>query len=235
MRAKLDFGWDAIMALFLFTMLLVGCRSGSTPQHFGTSASPRVTMPPGAETWSSSWPTSPNTQPELIDALSSHNAEDRIGAARALGAMGRGAKAAVPAISRNLYYDGVYDVREAAAWALGRIGPVAKPAIPTLVTVLLTDSVHVRYEAAVALGQIGDHSALPALARSLHDENLNVRIASAEAIAQLADLMFAGVTPSSVGSHGYELDSTGEAIIVLEARKWWESTGQVQDWVGREN
>ncbi len=205
----------------LLLVMAVGCTLGPTPVP---------TASPWAETWNVPPPTPPATLPELIAVLSGYNAEARIGAARALGAMGSDAEVAVPALTRNLYYNGAGDVREAAAWALGEIGPGAKSAVPVLIVVLLTDSMHARKEAAIALGKIGDPAAIPALASSLYDESPWVRIASAEAIAQLTDQSFPGAPPSNGG--GYILnEETGEAIIVLAAREWWENEGWQQDWL----
>jgi hypothetical protein len=220
-------------AWLLLLVAAVGCTLGPTPEP--------TALPPG-ETWNSPSPTAPSTLPELIEVLSGYNAEARIGAARALGAMGPDAEAAVPALTKNLYYEGAYDVREAAAWALGEIGPAAKPAVPMLIVVLLADRVHVRREAAIALGKIGDHTAIPALARGLYDEDFGVRIPSAQAIVRLAALSFPGATPTVLSFPGatppitrehyiYDFDESGEAIIVLAAREWWEQEGWQQDWL----
>lgn len=188
------------------------------------------TTTPPAETWNLPPPTPPSTLPELIEVLSSDNAEARIGAARVLGAMGPDAEAAVPALTRNLYYHYVYDVRQAAARALGEIGPAAKPAVPVLIVVLLTDSTPAREAAAIALGKIQDSTAIPALARGLYDESPFVRIHSAEAIARITGQSFPGAPPSEGG--GYILDeSSGEAVIVLAAREWWKKEGWQQDWL----
>lgn len=216
----------------LLLVAAVGCTLGPTPVP--------TTLSPG-ETWNSPPPTPPSTLSELIAVLSGYGAEARIGAARALGAMGSGAETAVPALTRNLYYNGASDVRESAAWALGEIGPAAKPAVPTLIVVLLTDSVHARREAAIALGKIGDCVAIPALARGLYDEDFAVRISSAQATARLTNLSFPGATPTVLSFLGatppitrehyiYEFDESGEAIIVLAAREWWEKEGWQQSW-----
>ncbi|GEM_PF-1565206 len=217
-------------------MPLVVITAGCTP---GPTSMP--TTSPQAETWNSPPPTPPSTLPELIAVLSGYGAEARIGAARALGAMGPPAEAAVPALTRNLYYNGTSEVRESAAWALGEIGPAAKPAVPMLIVVLLTDSVHARKAAAIALGKIKNSATIPALARGLYDEYFAVRISSAQAMARIADLSFPGATPTILSFPGatppitrehyiYEFNESGEAVIVLAAREWWEKEGWQQDW-----
>ena len=189
---------------------------------------PTPTASPAAETWHSPPPTPPASLPELIEVLSSYSAEARIGAARALGAMGPDAEAAVPALANNLYYEGAHEVRRAAAWALGEIGPAARPAVPLLIVVLLDDSVHAREAAAIALGKIQDPTAVPGLASSLDDQSQFVQVSSAEALAQLTGQSFPGSPPSELG--GYTLNESGEALIVLAASDWWKEEGWRQDW-----
>jgi len=214
-RAFLNLHW----VWLLLSAVTVGCTLGPTPVP---------TASPLAETWNLPPPTPPSTLPELIAALSDSDIETRIVAAQALGAMGPDAETAVPALTRNLYYD-VPHVRTAAAWALGEIGPAAKPAVPVLIVVLLTGSDNAREAAAVALGKIQDSTAVPALASGLYDESPWVRIFSAEAIARLTGQSFPGTPPSKEG--GYILDESGEAIIVLAAREWWRKDGWQQDWL----
>lgn len=188
-----------------------------------------VTIPtttPAAETYNLPPPTPPNTLPELIKVLSGPNDEARIGAARVLGSMGPEAEAAVPALTKALYTEGPYDVRQAAAWALGEIGPAAKSAVPALIVVLLTDFVHARRAAALALGKIGDTAAIPSLAQSLKDEDSGVSIQAAEAISMMTGEKF-----PDVGGTGYSLDENGVPQIVKAAREWWEQEGQYQDWL----
>lgn len=224
LKTSLIWRWTGLILL----MSVAGCNLRPTKVYWGTPLPAPTALPTGAgETWHSPPPTPPSTLPELIEALSSHSADVRIGAAGALGAMGPDAEAAVPALTKNLYYDGVYDVRKAAARALGEIGPAAKPAVPMLIVVLLTDSTHARDAAVVALGKIGDLVAVPALARGLYDESISVRISSAEAISQLIGRSFPGARR---GLGGYDLDESGEAIIVIAAREWWKREGWQQSW-----
>ena len=87
----------------VFCLLISGCYTASTTITSSTSPAELSNVPP---------PTPPNTLPELIAVLSSQNAEARIGAARALAAIGPTAETAVPSLTQNLYYTNS-DVRKA--------------------------------------------------------------------------------------------------------------------------
>ena len=72
--------------------------------------------------------------------------------------------------------------RHAAREQLEEIG---KPAVPFLVRTLQSPSPHARWEAAKALGEIGDASAAPALVEALEDEKAAVRWLAATALGNL--------------------------------------------------
>jgi HEAT repeat protein len=72
--------------------------------------------------------------------------------------------------------------RQHAREALVRIG---KPAVAPLIEELTDPSDDVRWEAAKALGQIGDPEAAPALVNALEDENSGVRWLAAEGLIAL--------------------------------------------------
>ena len=72
-------------------------------------------------------------------------------------------------------------VRMAAARALGIIGPEARGAIPALVGALRDSEAGVRWEAAAALGRIGEDS-VPALVEALWDRDVKVRHAATYAL-----------------------------------------------------
>jgi HEAT repeat protein len=139
--------------------------------------------------------------------------------------MGAEAEPAISALTENLYYDGPYRVRKAAATALGDIGEPSKPAVPVLIAVLLTDFVHVQCSAAWALGEIGDTSAIPALAIALQDDDMDTRIEAAEALALLAQQDFPDIDRGV-----YVLNEEGEALLVVAARKWWNDEGRNHTW-----
>lgn len=61
----------------------------------------------------------------------------------------------------------------------------AKAAVDGLIAVLRDPNVGVRREAALALGRIGDPSALPPLSSALADDSAVVRGAAAQAIADI--------------------------------------------------
>ncbi|MBI4287546.1 MAG: HEAT repeat domain-containing protein [Chloroflexi bacterium] len=62
---------------------------------------------------------------------------------------------------------------------------IGKPGVSALVKALTNFNAKVRWEAARALGEIGDPSALPAMAGSLEDESADVRWAVAQALASI--------------------------------------------------
>jgi hypothetical protein len=72
--------------------------------------------------------------------------------------------------------------RHAAREQLEQMG---KPAVPFLVRALRAPSEHARWEAAKALGKIGDASAAQGLVRTLEDEKAAVRWLAATALINL--------------------------------------------------
>jgi HEAT repeat protein len=209
-----------------FFVLFTGCNTEmrSVPQTTPTAAIVEEMSDLPA-------PTPPSTVPELIVVLTGNNDVARIGAARTLGTMGKQSTAAVPALARNLYYKGPYEVRQAAAWALGEIGPAAKQSVPLLTVALLSDFVHVRRAAAEALGKIGDSSAVPALAQLLFlnmedDKDRSVGVIGADALEKLTGQIFGNSSTSRL-----TLDENGVPNVINQARNWWEKTGQYQDWL----
>ncbi len=114
--------------------------------------------------------------PALIELLEDSNKVVREYAARALGTIGH--KSAVPALSKALT-DGDKDVREKAMIALKKIG---KPAVLVLCEVLKGRDLDKQKDAAWALGEIREPSAVPALCEALKDENRDLRWISAKAL-----------------------------------------------------
>ena len=103
-------------------------------------------------------------------------------AAWALGRIGDGA--VDPLL--DLLYDGsrLETVRSGAAYALVQVG---RPAVPGLLEALDSAEALVRREAAVALGEIGDRSAMSALRGLLHDDVADVRAAAQRALVKLVE------------------------------------------------
>lgn len=209
-------------SLIFLVLLASGCSSASSTNIYVERV---ITPTPDLNFERSIDPTPPGTLPELIASLASDNAVARIVAAKVLADMGPKAEPAVFALIGNLSYQTNSEVRESAARALGAIGSAAKSAVPQLTTLLLTDFVNVQSAAAVALGQIGDTSAIPALAQGLNDRYIEVSIESAKSIAILANQEFPDFNSTS-----YSLDENGVPLIVKAAREWWMHDGQYQNW-----
>lgn len=209
-------------SLIFLVLLASGCSSASSTNIYVERV---ITPTPDLNFERSIDPTPPGTLPELIASLASDNAVARIVAAKVLADMGPKAEPAVFALIGNLSYQTNSEVRESAARALGAIGSAAKSAVPQLTKLLLTDFVNVQSAAAVALGQIGDTSAIPALAQGLNDRYIEVSIESAKSIAILANQEFPDFNSTS-----YSLDENGVPLIVKAAREWWMHDGQYQNW-----
>jgi len=119
----------------------------------------------------------------LVNALKDKSEEVRGAAAVALGEY-RDANAILPLVSA--LSDKNDFVRARAARALGNNGPTATAAIPGLIRLLQDDRDHyARQEAVVAMGKIGDRSALPALTRASLDPNPHL---ASEALAAIKSI-----------------------------------------------
>lgn len=105
----------------------------------------------------------------------------RQAAARSLGTIGPGAKAAVPALIRSFRDSGI-NIRWEAAYALGRIGP---DAVPALTNALNDADPTVRHPAAYALGAVGSGAtmAIPALITRLRDPDNSVRTMASSSLS----------------------------------------------------
>jgi hypothetical protein len=133
---------------------------------------------------------------------------------------------ALPIIVQNLYYQENSDVRSAAARVLGELGPSATVAVSDLINVMQSDSSSdVKIDTAISLGNIGDQSAVPALAGNL-ERDYNLATLSAKSISQITGENF----PDS-NSSGFRLNEQGIPLIVIAAREWWEEKGQFLDWI----
>jgi hypothetical protein len=175
----------------------------------------------------SPFPTPPTSMPELLEALTDSDYRMRLSVIAALSKLGPEAEVAIPALTKALS-DNVSDVRTAAAYALRDIGPAAAPAVPELVKMMQTDVARgARRAAAEALGRLGDISVVPDLAAILYtvDASQSLMVAAARSLAYLTENPF---TDSEPGSYGHTSDGT--PVIVIEARDWWKSEGQYQQW-----
>lgn len=175
------------------------------------------------------YPTLSNSLPDLIVALSSSNDEIRIAAARKLVTFGPDAKIAVPLLTQNLQHPNS-EVRRSAVDALASLGEMARPSVASLTALLLTDTViQPRRHAAIALGKIGDASAVPALAKCLSDSDDIVAIQCAKSIGILANQQFPDMNSTS-----YRIDQNGIPLIVIAATEWWVKSGQYETWISQE-
>jgi lysophospholipase L1-like esterase len=126
---------------------------------------------------------------DLERALGDDDPRIRVAAARALGALGKAASAAVPPLLRALF-DKSENVRSSAAQALWRIEPSPKEAVPGLVAALRSPDPYVRGFAAWALGNMGPDAreAIPALIEALREEEKAGRGTAILAVAKMGPL-----------------------------------------------
>ena len=115
--------------------------------------------------------------PALSEALQHTEDTVRVEAAYALAQIGTAAALAIPALMERTQ-DSCVEVRRYLAEAFGGLGATAASAVPVLCDMLASDDdEHARFEAALALAQIGPDAsdAVPVLARAFSDENRYVR------------------------------------------------------------
>jgi HEAT repeat protein/outer membrane protein assembly factor BamB len=131
-------------------------------------------------------PHTESIQPALRGALGDKDSVVAGDAARALGALGKGASPSVGALAKTLAHEDPY-VRVYAAEALASIGPNAAKAINALVKALGDPVPGVRWAACEALGSMGPAAqpAVPRLIEALNDEFLYVRILAAGALGSI--------------------------------------------------
>lgn len=110
--------------------------------------------------------------PALRAALADSDWTVREEAAATLGKL-RSAEAVTP-LSRALV-DDFWQVRLAAVRALGRLGTAAGPAVDVILLQLEQPAPNLRKETVIALGQIGDPRARPALEQAANDPDPDVR------------------------------------------------------------
>jgi HEAT repeat protein len=213
--------------LILIQLFLAGCapQGNVTPTPGATDTPDTIEYAPD--------PTAAATLDELVINLTADNPRVRVVSAFALEEYGQVAIVALPALRENLFYERYWEVRESAAQALGRLGSDAKEAVPDLVKALENEDEisHVRLAATRALGEIAGPEIVPTLVSCIYDQNLELdenlflSISCAEAIEKITVKKFV-----ENAIMGHALDNQGIPIIVKEARKWWETEGQYQDW-----
>jgi HEAT repeat protein len=185
------------------TRILLPCL---LPFILGASAAAVVPQSPSAET---------RPLDELTRQLESPDAQQRIAAAVAIGDLGPGARAAVPALIEALR-DQNPTVRFQAAISLGCIGPEAKAAVPALIGTLKDGVFFVRGWTAFALGEIGTEAeqAVPVLVEGLKNahEREFVRRQIASALARIGPNAVSALVETL--THSSELARLG-AVLAL--------------------
>lgn len=209
------------MIVLLLVIITIGCSQNNTQFRTTEVEFEKVTLPTPADNLDS-----------LVKNISADDPAVRLVSIRALNKYGKAATMAIPAL-KEAVYDPITDVRISAIIILGSFGPDASSAVPDLTDILINETTYtVRVQTARSLGQIGSRSAVPSLAETLFENNVHnatnydLAIEAAVSIAKITDQKFSGGAPQG----GYVLDQKGVPLIVLDAREWWEDTGQYQEW-----
>ncbi|MGH9379574.1 MAG: ankyrin repeat domain-containing protein [Thermoanaerobaculia bacterium] len=122
---------------------------------------------------------------ELLAALESADAKQRVAALDALGNVGDTRETDTVGPILPLLADANEIVRQRAAAALGNIG--SPRAVDGLIAALRDADEHVRQEAGASLGAIGDARAVSALSAATRDRDEHVRQATVSALGQIGD------------------------------------------------
>lgn len=157
--------------------------------------------------------------PVLVRALSDREPSVRAEVTRALGNLS--VASAAPALLRMIATDHSEEVREAAVDALGKLGSKDVRVLPVLIETLTGQDRRypdLRYKAALALGELRDERAVPALIKGLQtDEHWDVREAAAKALGQIGTLaairiLVPALKDQSPEVRGQAVQSLGAAI-----------------------
>src|SRR5262249_28182326 len=148
--------------------------------------------------------------PALVEVFHSKSEDVRLGAALALGKIG---KAAVEPLTKG-YKAGDPDIRLYVIWSFSFIGPSAKEARPIVVKALADKSDAVRRKAAYALGRIDPEpeKVVPALIAALDDSDNDVGQAAASTLPKMGKAAVPALM-DAMKSDKVKLRNT--AIIVL--------------------
>jgi len=162
-----------------------------------------------------------------IKRLGDKDVDVRVHAAWTLAEMGPRAKDAVPNLIEALEDESTY-MRVRAVEALGKIGPYAKAAVPALIETLGDTSREnwnedlllwsgPALEAAIALGKIGEHAAVPALTKVLKDEKevVSVRGAAAVALGTIGDKASVPILCKTLNDEKEVVSVRGAAAVAL--------------------
>jgi HEAT repeat protein len=151
-----------------------------------------------------------------IALLEKGDKEQRVEAARTLGARGARARGVVEALAAAMREDQEEVVLAAAGEALGRIG---KRAVPALIEALSNDDEYVLEAAAKALGVVGADAAAsaPALVKLLESDRIYARVEAARAIGAIGPAAAAAARPAlerilATGRKSELYDAASEAL-----------------------
>ncbi len=225
---KLSLGYLVVFCI------LSGCffpendqRENPPVNRLNNAVSTRLTLP-SEDIFIEAEPELPDSIEGLIEVLEEGSILARIMASRRVSAMGEEAIRAVPALSANLSHED-FEVREATAEALGRIGKPAKDALPFLIEALDDNNLKVGDRVAWAIGELGDISAVPALAEALYrgsqGDHYRVARRAAHSIEKLTGITFVDPAYKSDWQNDF-----GVPFIVVGARLWWETEGHTHTW-----
>ena len=127
--------------------------------------------------------------PAVLEALRYQDLRYRERAAgaliRLLPAFREQAKAAVPLLIETLTISRNPDYVQTSIIALGEFGPFAAPAIPQLIDLLQDRDFVLRFQAAIALGELRAEAAVPALLKAREDPNVNIRGVALDALRKI--------------------------------------------------
>lgn len=151
----------------------------------------------------------------LTRALAHPSAQVRLGAVRALGALGPAARAAGPALAKILERKDS-PRRAVAAWALGQLRWTE--ALPALLAALESPERDLRDSAKFALARIGK-AAVPGLMAKLDHEDLNVRVYAVEALGAIGPAAGPALTALRAGMGSEMALNYQWAIEQIEGRR----------------
>jgi len=136
-------------------------------------------------------PSAKSSWRDLLHCMKDADAQVRINATAALGAIGIRSDEVVSGLIESLESDKEIEARRAAAASLGKIGPAARKAVPVLAKILQEADRQSKGEttgwwvAAEALGGIGGEDALQVLTKTLKNKDPDIRIAAARSIERI--------------------------------------------------
>ena len=137
----------------------------------------------------------PQDVSQLMDALGSASAADRLEAPRQLARAGESARGAAVPLVRAMG-DEEEEVREWAASALEEMGPPSHDDVPALGELLSSKTASdVRYWAATLLGRAQDARAVEPLIQALSSDDLAVRERAAWALGRIGPAARAAIEP----------------------------------------